>query len=684
MEDVTGSTTAEQGLHSIRRRPHIPLVAGLVLYGTSLLLFSFQATITASPFFTRLSSLAGVLADYLWSAPSALACILFLLFTSLLYVYTTKGKKAEGYRTWIIRFPSFIKYILLFLFFIYSLFPLAWAQRSFSRSLESFPDCTLFDFILTLLITGGTMCCSLYLFNKLPLKITIFTEKSISSLTRWKPSVFIGTSLILCFLVTGIIAYVVLDHIPHVQDSIAQLFQAKIFTMGKLSVPSPPHKEFFDYTNIINDGKWYSQYPPGHSLLLTIGLFAGSPWLVGPLLGTLSLVLFFLIVKTIYRECRMLYVSCGLMLCSPFFLFMSSNHMNHSSTMCFMLLFLYFYVRMGTSSSHLYSILAGLSLGYAITIRPLTACAIAAPFFGYLLIRAHKSEKTDRTKVISFIFAVSLMVVLLLLYNALTTGDPLLFGYHKKYQSLGFLGSTQVGPPHTLKGGVINTSNNLIGLNFHLFGWPLPSLIFVFVFFALPLRKNTWDYLFLTSSLTLITSYFFYYYQDLCFGPRFYYSLTPFMIILTVRCFLELPTWLQEKGFDRNRTEASLYLFLMLCILYMMSFTFPSLVKKYSNDYWWVTDKIHKEVIKQGITNAIIFIDVWHPPGITEPNYIPYGSGFQFNSPDLKDDVIYAMDLREKNSELMKGFPQRQYYLCKIHSPMADFSLLKIDTGEDQ
>jgi hypothetical protein len=116
----------------------------------------------------------------------------------------------------------------------------------------------------------------------------------------------------------------------------------------------------------------------------------------------------------------------------------------------------------------------------------------------------------------------------------------------------------------------------------------------------------------------------------------------------------------------------------------MMSFTFPSLVKKYSNDYWWVTDKIHKEVIKQGITNAIIFIDVWHPPGITEPNHIPYGSGFQFNSPDLKDDVIYAMDLREKNSELMKGFPQRQYYLCKIHSPMADFSLLKIDTGEDQ
>jgi hypothetical protein len=94
----------------------------------------------------------------------------------------------------------------------------------------------------------------------------------------------------------------------------------------------------------------------------------------------------------------------------------------------------------------------------------------------------------------------------------------------------------------------------------------------------------------------------------------------------------------------------------------MASFSFPSLIKKYSNDYWWVTDQIHEAVEKQKITNAIVFIDCWHPPDTTKPNLIYYGSGFQFNSPDLKDDVIYALDLKEKNSELMKLFPDREYY----------------------
>ncbi len=114
--------------------------------------------------------------------------------------------------------------------------------------------------------------------------------------------------------------------------------------------------------------------------------------------------------------------------------------------------------------------------------------------------------------------------------------------------------------------------------------------------------------------------------------------------------------------------------------IYSLS-SLPSLIKKYSSDYWWVTDKIHKAVEAEGIHNAIVFIDVWYPPGVTEPNRIPYGSGFQFNSPDLKDDVIYAMDLREKNGLLMSAFPGRSYYLCKIHKPMSDFTLIRIEKG---
>jgi len=197
--------------------------------------------------------------------------------------------------------------------------------------------------------------------------------------------------------------------------------------------------------------------------------------------------------------------------------------------------------------------------------------------------------------------------------------------------------------------------------------------------FAVPVNKNRWDYLFLYGSLIPIAAYFFYYYQDLCFGPRFYYSFMPFMALLTARGFLALPHWLNKWSFDRRRTEASLYLLLLLCFFYTFAVSLPSLLQKYANDYWGVTDRIHATVKKQGIANAIVFIDVWYGNPTDNPNLIPYGSGFQFNSPLLKDEIIYAMDLRDKNLNLMKVFPGRNYFLCKFQKPMREFTLTKLN-----
>lgn len=682
MEGRNISNTGEKGATNTQRRSNVFLALGIICYITAFVLFAFQNKITSSVLLKKLSFSLAVIADYLWSVPSAIIIFLIILSTLWLYYRVKVEEKPGKYTKWAIHLPSFSKIFLFSLFFIYTLFPLRWAQRSFTRSHESFPDSSPFDFILLLLGFMGTILCCLYCFEKLPSKIVSLVERGVSYFFRWKESFFISFLLILCFVTTGIIAYSVLDHIPHVEDSIAQLFQAKIFKMGKLCAPLPPHKEFFDYSNIINDDKWYSQYPPGHPLLLTLGLLLGAPWLIGPLLGTLSLFIFFLTIKTIYNDHRILYLSCSLMLLSPFFLFMSSNYMNHNSTMFFVLLFLYCYLRMFSSHSCLYAIISGLSLGYAINIRPLTAVAIGTPFICYLLYYIYKKRGVQIKQIVCFCIAISLMVFLLLLYNKLTTGDPFLFGYQKNYQTLGFWGSSQLGPPHTLKGGVVNTSNNLIGLNQYLFEWPIPSLIFIFILFTLPVKKTRWEHLFLIACFIVILSYFFYWYQDLCFGPRFYYSLSPFMIIFTVRGFLELPNWLAKKGCDRRRTEASLYLLVLFCFFYTFSLSLPSLIKKYSTDYRWITDKIHNAVKEQSITNAIVFIDVWKPAYVTGPNIILYGSGFQFNSPALNDDVIYAMDLKDRNSELMKDFPNRQYYFCKLYTTVSDFILIKLNGRE--
>jgi hypothetical protein len=83
-------------------------------------------------------------------------------------------------------------------------------------------------------------------------------------------SVFV---LVFCSLFSSF----VFERVPHVNDEIAYLFQAKLFQSGRLYSPSPCGREFFDFPHIINNGKWYSIYPPGFPLLLVFGLAFRAP-----------------------------------------------------------------------------------------------------------------------------------------------------------------------------------------------------------------------------------------------------------------------------------------------------------------------------------------------------------------------------------------------------------------------
>jgi hypothetical protein len=66
---------------------------------------------------------------------------------------------------------------------------------------------------------------------------------------------------------------------PLLIDSVIQWFQAKIFASGRLYAGAPPDEAFFAVQHMLVDGgRWYSQYPPGHSVLLGLGAVLG----VGP------------------------------------------------------------------------------------------------------------------------------------------------------------------------------------------------------------------------------------------------------------------------------------------------------------------------------------------------------------------------------------------------------------------
>jgi len=471
---------------------------------------------------------------------------------------------------------------------------------------------------------------------------------------------------IVAFTSTNLASYYIFEHIPHVQDSLVQVFHAKIFSVGRVTVPSHPIKEFFDFTHMINNGKWYSVYPPGHSFLIMLGFFVSMPWMVNPLLGSMSILLFYFIGKELFDE-KTGRIALLLGLFSPFMLFMSSEFMSHSSALFFLSSFILFFAKTTKQACLYYPLFAGGSLGMALLARPVTALAVSVPFAIYALFCLIKTFKKYALR-LSIMFITCLAFIgVLFTFNYLTNGDPLLFGHEVKWgpeHNLGF-GNGIWGEIHTPQKGLQQNLNNLNALNKYLFEWPIPCLLFMFIPFAVA-SKEIWDYILISSFFSLSLIYFFFWYQDWCFGPRYMYEASIMAIILTSRGIL-LTCVLINDAFKLKispeivkRTVGSL---VATCILAGMIFNLPPLIKHYARTYWRVNASALKIVKNAGVKNAVVFVKSY------------YGLILPENSPFLDGDIIYVKHKGKKNRLMMEYYSGRKYYLVSNSSIVEIFSL---------
>lgn len=470
-----------------------------------------------------------------------------------------------------------------------------------------------------------------------------------------KPAYFIILAFVIPFAITNLLSYFVFWHMPHVQDNIDQVFHAKIFLTGHLTAPSHPYKEFFDFTHMINNGKWYSEYPPGHTVMLMIGLLAGMPWVINPLLGSFSIVLFYLIGREAYDE-KTGRVAALLGMLSPFVMFMSAEFFSHATTLFFLSLFALFFIKTIKGKFALHPpLIAGLSLGVCLNARPLTAIGVAIPYMIYACYWLIKHPKLYLTRFILMTAGFSLLVGVLLGFNYLTNGNPFLFAYevlYGKQHNPGF-GHSAWGPPHTPLRGLMQDLNDLNAINKYLFEWCIPSTFFVLLFF-IGRRRNPWDYVFISSVFSLPFTYFFYWYQGWCFGPRFAYESTLPLILLTARGIIHAPESIQYRFKCKDISIQRYYIncIVIFCVIIAMSINVPTLIKHYSNSYWGVNPDVQRAVKQAKIRNAVVFVGSY------------YGSVLADNSPLLNTSIIYARDLGVKNQQMMAYYPDRLYYLA--------------------
>jgi len=483
-------------------------------------------------------------------------------------------------------------------------------------------------------------------------RLTPLLEQLLKNKTR-----FLTVAFLLLLILAALLSYTVRQHLPDNTDSAAQFFHAKIFRMGKLYVSAPRLEEFFSQPfMIINQGKWYSQYTPAHIFFLMLGLGAGMPWLVNPLLSAASLLLLYQIARRLYDD-KTACLAVALFIFSPLINFYAAGFMNCVTSLFFTLLFLLYLIKSEQENGLANPLLCGLFLGGIANVRPLTALTISLPFALYWLYLTWRTPRLYLKKLLMIALGLCLGLSVLFTFNYLTNGKPFLFGaqvfnqlYFPGIETIGF-GKGQFGALHTPFRALVHALDKLNKLNGQLFGWFIPSLTFAFLFWLLPAKKKTWDYLQLAPIFCLVFAYFFYAFLHV----RYFYSLLPFFILLSARGLLSLGEGLTAY-FNRlslPKLKGSLYILLAACILYSFSTNImPDLLSSSGQE----KNQVYNLVKARGLKQALVFM----PGGYG--GWGVYMRGFVHNSPGLDSEVIYAKDLGGRNRLLMYQYPARSYY----------------------
>ena len=406
---------------------------------------------------------------------------------------------------------------------------------------------------------------------------------------------------------------------PITGDEFAQRWQAHLLASGRLVAQSEPHREFFSTIETLDiGGRWFAQFPVGGPAILSLGVLAGTPWLINPLLAGLAAVCFYYFVAAT-RDEHTARISALLFALCPFLLFMAGSEMNHMSSLAFLLLALAALARWHRATTPrratTTAAIIGASLGISATIRPFDA-AVVALVIGAFQLR-HALSARDRVRSIAVQCAVAAIpLIILFAANRATTGHPFSFAYdvlNGPEHRPGFH-MTPLGFEHTPVRGLYMVSAYLMKLDVGLFAWPVPALLIVVVTLALQRTADQWDHLLLAMLGALMLGYFAYWSESYFMGPRFFFTLVPVLVLFTAR----MPAVLRERTRLPVLRRA---ICLLVPIWVLVAWSAPVRrsqlfgVRQLSEGYRVrATAPVITEAVRlAGISNAVVFIpEGWH------------------------------------------------------------------------
>jgi hypothetical protein len=239
---------------------------------------------------------------------------------------------------------------------------------------------------------------------------------------------------LLAALVVWVVSTTVFPYLSLNHDEGVYLQQAGMLLDGQLFLRPPVPEAFRPWFFVGSEQGFYPKYTPVSAAMFALGRFVGGYHLALVAIAAANVFLLSIVVAETFRhEGRRFARATGLLAAallflSPLFLLTSSVFLSYAPTAMWNLLFAAAYLRADRAGSRPLAAVAGLAIGVAFFSRPYTAVLFAAPF----IVHALWTVREGRTAAVRQALTAaggSLGVLVAFGYNAVLTGDPLLFPY---------------------------------------------------------------------------------------------------------------------------------------------------------------------------------------------------------------------------------------------------------------
>ncbi len=482
------------------------------------------------------------------------------------------------------------------------------------------------------------------------------------------------------FLTSALVTQRVYDAIPHIEDEVAYVWQAKALIEGHLTVPSPPHSNSYLVPFIVDyNGERFGKYPPGWPAMLAVAISVGARAWINPLLAGLGVWLTYLLGKRVFSTFVGL-LAAGLTVTSPFFLMNSGSLLSHPFGLVLSSLFVLGWLgsfwddRPGNEVEHpghtrkqwFYTLLSAFSLGVLILTRPMTALAVAVPFGIHGLFVLFSGDARARLRLIVFSLIGILAVGLYLLWQYALTGNALLNPYTLwwAYDRIGFgPGHGRGTAGHTLQLAWVNMRGSLRAGSYDLFGWG--SLSWIFLPFGLwASRRNPKGLLIGSVVVSMVLVYTTYWIGATLFGPRYYYEGLFSVTIISAAGIAWLAGWPISRSTPFVRYSGWRKLRPLLVTLVLGVLVGINLVLYLPNrlsgmvDLFGITRSDQTAFLSpaaRSLTPALVIVHT--------DRWMEYGALLDLENPDLTSPFVFAWTSGLSfNPRLANDFPDRTVY----------------------